>query len=489
MGANGAGKTTLLLHLNGTLRPRAGAVLLRGVPVAYDRQGLTACARPSASSSRTPTTSSSPAACTRTCRSGRSTSASRRPRRASRVEEALEALEIAHLRDRPTHMLSYGQKKRAAIAGAVAMRPEALILDEPLAGLDPSGSWHLMGLLTRLHEAGTTLVVATHDMSLAYEWADEVAVLREGAIVAHGDPQDVMHDPAELAHSGLRVPWVADIAQTLRAVRRAAARGTPRRAPATISSELLESRCGVTMSRARPARHIRRSACLGRGLLMGPSLAGSPDGRHDRGMEHLAYLFANNRDWADAQAAADPAFFDRLCHLQRPDLLWIGCSDSRVPANEIVGLAPGELFVHRNVANVVPVTDLNAMAVIEYAVASLGVKHIIVCGHYHCGGIRAALEGHQAGAVALWLQPVRLVAQRHRAELDALPTLDERWDRLCELNVEAQVHAVASSEVVEAAWERGASLAVHGWIYDLKDGLIRDLGVTVGTIAAGDASG
>ena len=204
-------------------------------------------------------------------------------------------------------------------------------------------------------------------------------------------------------------------------------------------------------------------------------------------MTHLAYLFANNRDWADDRVATDPEFFERLCHLHRPDLLWIGCSDSRVPANEIVGLAPGELFVHRNVANVVPVTDLNAMAVIEYAVSTLGVKHIVVCGHYHCGGIRAALEGHQAGAVALWLQPVRLVAQEHRDELHALPAGDARWDRLCELNVAAQVHAVASSEVVEAAWERGAPLAIHGWIYDLKDGLIRDLEVTVGTIAEADA--
>jgi len=200
-------------------------------------------------------------------------------------------------------------------------------------------------------------------------------------------------------------------------------------------------------------------------------------------MDYLAYLFANNTAWAGAQAAADPEFFERLCHLQTPDLLWIGCSDSRVPANEIVGLAPGELFVHRNVANVVLVTDLNAMAVIEYAVNTLQVKHIVVCGHYHCGGIQAALEGHQAGAVALWLQPVRLVAQQHREELDALPTAEERSDRLCELNVAAQVHAVASSEIVEAAWERGAALAVHGWIYDLHDGLIRDLEVTVGTVA------
>jgi carbonic anhydrase len=198
-------------------------------------------------------------------------------------------------------------------------------------------------------------------------------------------------------------------------------------------------------------------------------------------VKHLANLFERNRAWANARVVADPRFFSSLVQLQRPDLLWIGCSDSRVPANEIVGLAPGELFVHRNVANVVPVTDLNAMAVIEYAVSSLGVRHIIVCGHYRCGGVRAALEGHQAGAVALWLQPLRNLAEEHRDELDALATPEERWDRLCELNVAAQVRAVATSEIVEAAWERGAKLAVHGWIYDLHDGLLRDLEVTVGT--------
>ena len=203
-------------------------------------------------------------------------------------------------------------------------------------------------------------------------------------------------------------------------------------------------------------------------------------------MKHLAHLFANNRAWAGESVVRDPEYFSRLCHQQRPDLLWIGCSDSRVPANEIVGLAPGELFVHRNVANVVPVTDLNAMAVIEYAVNGLRVKHIIVCGHYHCGGIRAAIEGHQAGAVALWLQPARLVADANRDELDAIPDADERWDRLCELNVAAQVQAVASSEIVEHAWERGLPLAVHGWIYDLHDGLIRDLEVTAGNVSVGD---
>jgi carbonic anhydrase len=204
----------------------------------------------------------------------------------------------------------------------------------------------------------------------------------------------------------------------------------------------------------------------------------------DEPVKYLADLFARNRAWADGSIAADPEFFARLRDLQRPDLLWIGCSDSRVPANDIVGLAPGELFVHRNVANVVPPTDLNAMAVIEYAVSSLGVRHIIVCGHYRCGGVLAALEGHQAGAVALWLQPLRNLADEYREELDALETAEARWDRLCELNVAAQVQAVAASEIVESAWERGAELAVHGWIYDLEDGLLRDLEVTVGSAGA-----
>lgn len=205
-------------------------------------------------------------------------------------------------------------------------------------------------------------------------------------------------------------------------------------------------------------------------------------------MTYLAQLFERNRSWAAEQITGDPEFFARLIHIQRPDLLWIGCSDSRVPANEIVGLAPGELFVHRNVANVVPVTDLNALAVVEYAVNSLGVRHIIVCGHYHCGGVKAALEGHQAGAVALWLQPLRNLADEHRVELDALASDDARWDRLCELNVAAQVRALARTEIVETAWERGADLAVHGWIYDLEDGLLHDLEVTVGSAPAGRGS-
>jgi len=216
VGANGAGKTTLLLHLNGTYRPTAGTVLLRGMPIVYDRAGLTALRTAVGLVFQNPDDQLFAGSVYQDVSFGPLNIGLSEAEARSRVEEALDALEIAHLRDRPTHMLSYGQKKRAAIAGAVAMRPDVLILDEPMAGLDPSGSWHLMGLLTRLHEAGTTLVVATHDMSLAYEWADEVAVMRDGAIVAHGEPQDVMHDPAELAHCGLRIPWVADLTQTLR---------------------------------------------------------------------------------------------------------------------------------------------------------------------------------------------------------------------------------------------------------------------------------
>jgi carbonic anhydrase len=197
-------------------------------------------------------------------------------------------------------------------------------------------------------------------------------------------------------------------------------------------------------------------------------------------MKYLPYLFERNRAWAERRVGADPEFFSRLVHLQRPDLLWIGCSDSRVPANQIVGLAPGELFVHRNVANVVPATDLNTLAVVEYAVNALGVRHVIVCGHYRCGGVKAALVGHQVGAVGLWLQPLRALAENHRVELDALTSEDARWDRLCELNVTAQVRTLAQTGVVETAWERGADLAVHGWIYDLEDGLLRDLEVTAG---------
>ena len=199
-------------------------------------------------------------------------------------------------------------------------------------------------------------------------------------------------------------------------------------------------------------------------------------------MRFLPELFERNREWAAARLRSDGDYFARLCEIQRPDLLWIGCSDSRVPANEIVGLAPGELFVHRNVANVVPLSDANAMAVLEYAVEALGVRHVIVCGHYRCGGARAALERTAAGTVGAWLRPVELLAEAHAEELAALPSLESRWDRLCELNVAAQVRNVASSAVVGRAFSRGAPLAVHGWVYALADGLLRDLDVTVGNL-------
>lgn len=199
-------------------------------------------------------------------------------------------------------------------------------------------------------------------------------------------------------------------------------------------------------------------------------------------MKYLAHLFNKNREWAAARVKADPDFFTRLCSIHNPDLLWVGCSDSRVPANEIVGLAPGELFVHRNLANVAPLSDVNTMSVVEFAVDNVGVRHVIVCGHYRCEGIRAVLRGGLTGAPGLWLQHVRLVAESCSEELAALENLDDRWDRLCELNVMAQVRNLASTGVAQGAWSRGAPLAIHGWIYDLKDGLIRDLDVTRGNI-------
>jgi carbonic anhydrase len=192
-------------------------------------------------------------------------------------------------------------------------------------------------------------------------------------------------------------------------------------------------------------------------------------------------LLANNRAWAREQERRDPAFFERLCAIQRPDYLWIGCSDSRVPANEIVGLVAGELFVHRNVANIVAPDDPNCVAVIQYAVEELKIKHIIVCGHYRCGGVEAALGGVTLhGPIERWLQRVRDIRMVHSMELDRLPSPDARWRRLCELNVAAQVSAVSAVGAVRDAWHRHQPLAVHGWIYDLSDGLLRDLGVSAG---------
>ena len=193
----------------------------------------------------------------------------------------------------------------------------------------------------------------------------------------------------------------------------------------------------------------------------------------------LARLFANNRAWSDAHKREDPAFFERLCAIQAPEYLWIGCADSRVPANEIVGLAPGELFVHRNVANVVAPDDPNAQSVIQYAVDTLRVRHIIVTGHYGCGGILAAMGPAMQPPLESWLERVRGVAREHAGELAALGAQDDRWRRLCELNVVAQVRAVSASATVGEAWRRRQPLVVHGWIYDLQDGLLRDLGVSM----------
>jgi carbonic anhydrase len=193
----------------------------------------------------------------------------------------------------------------------------------------------------------------------------------------------------------------------------------------------------------------------------------------------LDHLKANNRVWADRMVAADVGFFRRLVNQQAPEYLWIGCSDSRVPANEIVGLDPGELFVHRNVANLAPPQDANYLSVLQFAVDVLKVKHIIVVGHYGCGGVSAAVDGKRRGLVDHWLHPIREVFHAHRDELDAIADERTRLDRLCELNVVRQVRNVASDVFVQDAWARGQSLAVHGWVYSLANGLVKDLAVTI----------
>ena len=196
-------------------------------------------------------------------------------------------------------------------------------------------------------------------------------------------------------------------------------------------------------------------------------------------MDTLSHLFDNNRAWSERLRRIDPEFFARLSRQQRPRYLWIGCADSRVPANEIVGLLPGELFVHRNVANVVVHTDLNCLSVMQFAIDVLQVEHVIVCGHYGCGGVLAALRREKHGLVDNWLRHVQDVHGRHRAQVDALDGEPRRHDRLCELNVLEQVVNVSEATVVRDAWARGQKLAVHGWIYDIADGLLRDLGICV----------
>ncbi|MDQ3280017.1 MAG: carbonate dehydratase [Acidobacteriota bacterium] len=196
-------------------------------------------------------------------------------------------------------------------------------------------------------------------------------------------------------------------------------------------------------------------------------------------MRVLRELFDRNRAWAEEMTAQNPDFFRRLARQQVPQYLWIGCSDSRVPANQIVGLLPGEMFVHRNIANVVVHTDLNCLAVMQFAVDVLRVKHIIVCGHYGCGGVLAALRGEKHGLVDNWLRHVQDVRSKHQQEIDALENEQQRHARLCELNVIEQVLNVSGTTIVRDAWARGQELVIHGWAYDIRDGLLRDLDVCI----------
>ena len=192
----------------------------------------------------------------------------------------------------------------------------------------------------------------------------------------------------------------------------------------------------------------------------------------------IEHLFGNNKAWSERKHSEDPEFFTRLVNQQSPEYLWIGCSDSRVPANQIVGLAPGEVFVHRNIANVVVHTDLNALSVIHYAVAILRVKHILVVGHYGCGGVKAALNDNRTGLTDNWLRHVQDVRDRHETRLAQIDDAEERLNRMCELNAIHQVVNVCQTSILREAWQRGQDVTVHAWCYSLNDGLIRDLGVS-----------
>ncbi|RZQ56614.1 carbonate dehydratase [Pseudidiomarina tainanensis] len=190
-------------------------------------------------------------------------------------------------------------------------------------------------------------------------------------------------------------------------------------------------------------------------------------------------LLANNQAWAKRMLEQDPTFFNNLVAQQSPEYLWIGCSDSRVPANQVVGMAPGELFVHRNVANQVIQTDFNCLSVVQYAVETLHVKHILVVGHYGCGGVRAATESCSHGLVDHWLFPIKDIYRIHHDELESISNDKQRLDRLCELNVIEQVRNLAKTTIIQQAWDRGQELAIHGWVYSIEDGLVRDMEVTV----------
>ena len=195
-------------------------------------------------------------------------------------------------------------------------------------------------------------------------------------------------------------------------------------------------------------------------------------------------LLRNNLDWAATRTRLDPGYFRRLSEQQAPDYLWIGCSDSRVPSNEIVGLQPGELFVHRNVANLAPAQDMNLLAVLQFALETLKVRHIIVCGHYGCGGVRAVLDGRRHGILDHWMQRVQRLCEDHHTDLDAIQDPDTRVNFICEKNVLAQVRSLSRNPFVTDAWRRGQPLSIHGWIYSIRDGLVRDLETTVSDAAA-----
>lgn len=196
-------------------------------------------------------------------------------------------------------------------------------------------------------------------------------------------------------------------------------------------------------------------------------------------MRFLQHLFDNNRAWAAKMVARDPNFFHDLAAQQTPEYLWIGCADSRVPANEIIGLPPGAVFVHRNVANAVIHSDLNCLSVIQYAVDVLQVRHIIVCGHYGCGGVRVAMQNREYGLIDNWLRHLKDIYHKHSAALSLIDDEQACFDRLCELNVIEQVYNVCHTTIVQGAWRRGQELAVHGWIYGLDDGLLKDLQMTL----------
>ncbi|WP_095498223.1 carbonate dehydratase [Paraferrimonas haliotis] len=195
-------------------------------------------------------------------------------------------------------------------------------------------------------------------------------------------------------------------------------------------------------------------------------------------MASIKKLFGNNKDWAQRTINEDPAFFETLAQQQSPEYLWIGCSDSRVPANQIIDLAPGEVFVHRNIANLVIHTDLNCLSVIQYAVEVLKVKHVMVVGHYGCGGVKAALDNQKFGLIDNWLGHIKDLIRIHQSDLDKLPE-DERFNRLCELNVIEQVANVCNTTIIQDAWARGQEFQVHGLVYGIDNGILNDLGVTV----------